>query len=398
VIADVASKLKHRRSDLMAAYGYAGVQTRVLGALDELAYQWKDPRYPVRIRAESAPGRWPYSMVKVSLQGLLASFSADSVQKLIRSEPFEASRSPELVGHVLADNTPLLGWVTVARALLVGSASLVKMPTTADAQWLDYFVATLGDIAPEIAGLVDSLAWRGGTASLDSELCRVCDRVAVYGDDSTVDAIIRHARSGSVVGYGHRVSGGIVMSTADPQTAAEGFAKDVLLYDQGGCLSPHTIFVEGDERDARSFGERLATALAASEYSRIPMPPNGVRAGKVREARDMARLEEGATIISDPSMRWTVIVLPKSMFRLSPTHGIVYVTPITQELLAGSLSPVAGKLQGFGLAGSKGSRQANLYAQLTEFGVSYICKPGLMQAPPLEWRENGLDVLRSLIM
>ena len=48
-----------------------------------------------------------------------------------------------------------------------------------------------------------------------------------------------------LLGYGHRVSFGLV-----PQAAAgrrrRGFAKDMLLYDQGGCLSPQTDLVEGD--------------------------------------------------------------------------------------------------------------------------------------------------------
>lgn len=397
MIAAVAQRLRSRRNDLVAVYGFAGLRSRVIDALDELALLWDDPAYNVRLDAQANSGTFPFSMVKVSLDALLRSLKCEPVRALIESEPFDPASAPELVGHIVAGNTPLIGWTTVIRALLVGSASLVKVPSSAEAVWLDYLMASLKDAAPEIAPLVEAMTWRGGNTSLDRALCQATDKVAVYGSDETIAAVEELAKPGSVVGYGHRVSGGIVLDGANLALAADGFATDILVYDQGGCLSPHTILVEGDYERTVLFGERLAAALAHSPYGAEAYPSPPGRSARVREARDLARLLDPVKIWADSALRWTVVASCAGMFQLSPTRGIVYLIPFARSEIARILTPVTGKLQGFGV-GLPFGLPPPVRTQLVNHGVSYICSSGSMQAPPLSWRENGYDVLRSLLL
>ena len=294
-----------------------------------------------------------------------------------------------VIGHVIAGNTPLLGWVSVIRALLARSASLVKLPSNASAQWASLFQRSLAEVSPKLAGCVCLMQWPGGTSDLDTALCTASNLVMAHGGDAALAGLRGHCPPKTpFVGYGHRVSLGLLLPDADWQDAARGFAKDVLLYDQGGCLSPQTIFVVGDGNKAQAFSSVLADMLAAASRE-YPLPVRSTRAaGAVAEARALAWMTDRAKLWEDPAGRWTVVARPESAFALSPTFGVVSVQPVKSLTdLPEAIAAVAVYLQGCAVAGEE-----------THYlpGVSYMCKPGELQAPPLEWRQDGRDVLRVL--
>jgi hypothetical protein len=61
------------------------------------------------------------------------------------------------------------------------------------------------------------------------------------------------------------------------------------------------------------------------------------------------------------------------------------------------LGPASARLEAFALAAPSGVREG-LEANLRLLGVSYICEPGRMQSPPLDWQHGGgafLELLRA---
>lgn len=396
VVARTAERLRRKRAELVAAYGYAGLHNRVRHAVEDAAAWWQNPDFSVRCEAARDPGEFSFDMVEVSLAGLLSSLSAKSLERLVISEEPDLTKAPALIGHIIAGNTPLLSWTSVIRALLVGSASLVKAPTSPQSCWIDYLIRTLQIAAPELADLVDTVSWRGGDSRLDGALCDSVDRVVVYGADSTIDAVRRLA-PGKTLGYGHRLSAGFVLAGCDEAAAADGLASDVLVYDQSGCLSPHTVFVEGGFPEAIAFGSRLSAAFGSSRFSRSMPPHSAARAAAVREYRELCRFSAVQQMWEGDSLRWTVIASPERRFRATPTYSIVHVAPFDAADASSALDVVRGKLQGAAIAAGPGGAPAELSVQIKQFGVSYICAPGELQAPPLNWRENGLPVLQSLI-
>ena len=381
------SDLRERRAETLARMP----QEAVVAALAELGRHWRNPSYPLRLAAENWQEPFPFAMVQVSLDALLESLMPDNLWTLIHAENAADTLGYSVVGHVIAGNTPLLAWVSVIRALLVRSASLVKLPSGASAQWAHLFHRSLAEIAPELASCVQLVHWPGGTAEWDKTLCAESDLVMAHGSDTT----LRDLRAlcpvpTAFVGYGHRVSFGLLLPGADARKAALGFAKDVLLYDQGGCLSPQTIFVEGDWNNALQFASLLAEAL--SEVSdRYLLPIRAERAAEtVRELRALAWMGEGNRLWEDPSLRWTVIARPERAFAASPTFGVISVQPLASLTdLPPALSGVANRLQGCAVAG----QETTGYLP----SVSYLCEPGELQAPPLQWRQDGRDVLRVLV-
>ncbi|MGD0675650.1 MAG: acyl-CoA reductase, partial [Polyangiaceae bacterium] len=82
--------------------------------------------------------------------------------------------------------------------------------------------------------------------------------IHVYGRDATIAAVRDRVRPGVVVrGHGPGIGVAVVTRAADLRQAANALARDVVLFDQRGCLSPRLAFVEGDDRR----GEAFATAM-----------------------------------------------------------------------------------------------------------------------------------------
>ena len=378
------------------------LQDRAVSALSAIAKRWRDPDYSIRRQAERENAGFPFAAVWQSLEPLLASFSEEALSALIESEQARGIAGPDVVGHVIASNTPLLAWTSVARALLVQSASLVKLPSHPSAAWAVYFLESLSEADEGLAQLVRLTHWQGGDAELDHALCLSCDLVVAYGSDQAISALeklcAQHTR---LLAYGHRVSFGLVTARAEKQTAAEGFAKDILLYDQGGCLSPQCLFVEGDFADAVAFAGLLAQALdragKVEGWIDLAQRSDRARAARLREARELASMEAGTRIWEDRNLDWTVIAVPDTGFRGSCTHGVVYLVPFQGKYRTDGLAGMRAHLQGAGIAAGH-EREWNAWAdRLAGIGLSYVCRAGEMQRPPLSWRQNGLDILRSLV-
>jgi len=100
------------------------------------------------------------------------------------------------------------------------------------------------------------------------------DHVWAYGADVSL-AEIRAALKTGVMLHAHGSGFGVAVvemegpnadALAEEMTlAARSLARDVVPFDQRGCLSPRICIVPGDAAVARAFAETLATALAEAE-------------------------------------------------------------------------------------------------------------------------------------
>ena len=95
-------------------------------------------------------------------------------------------------------------------------------------------------------------------------------------------------------------------------------------------------------------------------------------------------------------LAWTVICDPAANFTPSPGYRTVTVSAIGDLAdLRRHVQPVAGRLEAFALAASE-ARRERLRAGLQMLGISYLCEPGAMQSPPLDWSHGGGVFLRAL--
>ena len=196
-------------------------QADVVAALIEFARRWRDPADPFRRRAEALTAPFPFAMTRLSLDALLHSLTAEALWELIDREGVRDACGVPRVGHIIAGNTPLLAWTSLLRALLMRSASVVKLPSGDAAEWGRLFHASLAAVAPDLASGIELRQWVGGDTERERELCAGVGLVLAYGSDQTIAALRALCPPETpLIGYGHRVSFGLLLRGADDVEAA----------------------------------------------------------------------------------------------------------------------------------------------------------------------------------
>jgi hypothetical protein len=297
--------------------------------------------------------------------------------------------APESILHIVSGNTPHAALQSLLRGLLLGAHNRVKLPA-AGLPEVDAFRANL---PPDLAARVEL------SSTLPDAWLREAGAMAIFGSDET----IAHFRAKVSPGvpfqaHGHRVSLAIVFDDPACESVASA-ARDVSLYDQQGCLSPHDIYVdESRGLSARTYAARLAEAMDAFNRAtpRRPLSVGGhaaiadLRASYAfRSANDpRVQLWTSAT-----GTDWTVIYEEDPWFATSPLDRVVFVKPLPAAGLASALAPVASWL---GAIGIWPATEANA-ARIATLGASRICPLGRMQFPPVTWHAEGLPNLASLV-
>ena len=390
-VKQTAASLRSVRRRLRAQMTPIELQDRAISALCRIAERWLSDLTGLADNDLSTAEL----AVEYSLVPLLQSVNAGELNELIDRERVRGAIGPELIGHVIAGNTPLVGITTVMRALLVGSSSLLKLPSKAQNPWLQKFLGLLANADDDLAALTRCLVWTRGDTDRTSELLADSDLVVIYGADRTIREITQLQPSASILAYGHRLSIGIVMSGSDFATAANGLSKDILLYDQQGCLSVHTIFFEGDASAAQKFAEALCAELLSST---VYLPrESAARTWAIQETIDLVVMDRHAQIVGRQGTRWAVVTQHRTRIHASCTHGVVYVVPAVKEGIIECISNAAPIIQGAALAAGDSDRWIWFQNKLLERGASRVCRPGELQQPAFSWREDGRDVLASLL-
>jgi hypothetical protein len=366
------------------------LQERSVVAIVEAAASWRESR----VSPQDEPGSFPSEMVWHSLDSLLASLTDDVLWQLIQRENVVGIDGPPVVGHIVASNTPLLAITSVVRALLIGSASIVKLPAQVGSNWLATFLSYLKKADPAIAALIEAHRWSSADVERNQELFLAVDSLIAYGNDDTIRTIQSEAKV-PVVGYGHRVSAAVLLDGNGDLAIFDGFADDILMYDQTGCLSPHTLFVEGSYSDALYVASLLADAMHRSS---LPRPHETLeRLARIREFRALSQMDNCVNIVDDTDTRFTVVVHTEPTLHVSPTHACLYVVPITKVGIIEVISYFEWLIQGIAVGGATTDNRAFIGRDLSDAGASLVCGPGKLQKPPIDWRENKRDVLRTLI-
>jgi hypothetical protein len=163
--------------------------------------------------------------------------------------------------------------------------------------------------------------------------------VHVYGrDETTADVVARLAHRPEVTVRGHGAGLGLAVVTraAQIESAAELVARDVVLFDQRGCLSPRIVAVEGDTLRVSAFAAALHDRLAAWAL-RVPrgalLPDEDADARRWRDAMAFA----GEVLHASDH---TIAVAPAGAPWWLPPAGR-HVQVVAQEHLTDLAAPMA---------------------------------------------------------
>jgi len=316
----------------------------------------------------------------------------------------------ELMGFIMPGNMPGAGLHELVTALLAGCAALVKT-SAAEPIFFAELATTLRELdagfGSDFGERLAVFNWGREDQGLTETLLESCDRIVALGADATIAHFAHNAGGKDLVGFGSRVSGAAVMREAVRDNArlaqtARAVALDCALFDQRGCLSPHHVFVEYQVREfaaqlAASFGELRGLFDKDGGPRRMELE----NAVAVRRAREVARwraIGGGAVQLwEDHNFHSTVVFDQDARFTASPGFRTVYVSPFANLAdLERRLEPARGGLEAFAVAGDE-SRVRVVRTMLQSLGASYICPPGEMQSPPLDWPHGGGDFIRLML-
>ncbi|MBB6049606.1 acyl-CoA reductase [Armatimonas rosea] len=336
-------------------------------------------------------GAFPWAQVRRGIAALAASAPHCS-------EPVELGK-PGVLALILAGNTPLLAWPTLHYCVLLGIPVFIKQSRD-ETVWTRHFVETLTEIDAEVAALLHLDLFPGMVDERMLSLLTIADATIAYGSDETLEALWPHLYWKPFLPFGHATSIGFWCDgSSQYREGGEGFARDVLMYDQQGCLSPQTIFVDWGNHGAISAGQLLAGELAkVVDDLKVPPVTDLAIAREVREVADIARFTPTDYVIQDSHLRWTVIygTQPKILSH-GTGHGIVRIVPTYHRFMR-HLPFILGSLQGkVSSVGVAGDMSQELGMALEAVGVSRICRAGEMQTPPLDWKNGGVDLRAWLV-
>jgi hypothetical protein len=347
------------------------------------------PRERVIARIAERSGKSP-ELLGESLDALLQPFTADALYAFARRI---RGRLSGVGAFVMPANVPGAGLHELVGAIIAGASALIKV-SSREPFFFTEFAASLDEIAPALGARAKAVVFARENFKLAAAMLESSDFAVVLGADETLSGL--HCPR-PFFGFGSRASGAFVTQSAleksSPETVAA-LARDLTLFEQQGCLSPHHIFLEcADPAAAARFGESMAEALSTLAQRLGPARLSFEAACAIRRVRESARWQRlgGRSVMlwEGSAMAWTVVMDPDARFRLSPGHRTVTITPVASlGVFEQRLAPMRGKLEAFSV--TAGSPSADLAARLLErLGVTWICEPGSMQSPPLEWRHGG---------
>ena len=369
---------------------------------------WHDRKFPKRRETVAQiASAWSYTaaLLDESLDALLEPFRTSALRSFAAKVPTRR----DVIGFIMPGNVPGAGLHEFSTALIAGSGLIVKT-SSAEPLFFGAFVRTIAEVDPQVGARIAVLNWSRGQTGLTQALRTACDWIVAFGNDATLAGLTAaeipsnepNCPNTQLVGFGSRVSGALVMNEAlrDSTDVSDALARDITLFEQRGCLSPHHIFVEGT--GARVFAAELATALDRIS-AKIPAPRRyGLEdAAAVRSVRENARWRalggQDVALWEGARLGWTVVYDSSAHFRVSPGWRTVYVSAVADlDDFIRRMEPASGRLEACGIAGPA-FRVEQVTPALDRLGVSYVCAPGEMQKPPLEWRHGGGEFLLKLL-
>ena len=376
------------------------------GLIARGAAQWRDPSSDVREQARDKMdgGIWPAPTVEAALDNVLWDLDRARALELVggansAARPQEAGTTCDVL-VILPGN--IIGPAIQAAYCAASAGASVTLKAASNERHLAEIVSRqflkLGD---PLAGAARAKYWAGGDIATEARAFAGAQRIVAFGEDATIDRIRSRAPEGvEVIGYGESYSVGFVHAGADLRQATARAAFDVCLFDQRGCMSPQTIYVQGDAGRALLFGRALARAI---ENLKSTLPRASFARGERELVADAVR--RLATRAMEP-LPHGLDTLIKGPLRDAVPEFVVAVEPFGPPTCVGfgrvavvkpcpGAHEVAAQLKRSGspldtLGLSEGLSERD-HSALRLAGAKRMCELGEMQRPPLGYRPSIED-------
>ncbi len=388
----------------------------LIGLCDAAAKAWTKANHPLaNVIRRYGLGFLPLWMRRGNLETTCARSLRGYPDSLDRFVHWSANDSAHyraqprgLVVHWVAGNVPVLGLLSMLQALLCKNANLLKASHVSPGllpQLLQGFadVEYVNPQGERIAGTLVSEATAAIYVERDDReaacaLSEAADVRVAWGGREAVESVMRLPRRLGTedIVFGPKTSFAVIgaerlSNEADARRVAQALARDCVAFDQQGCNSPHTVFVElggaiAPDHFAAVLGEEMARVTTQSPPMELS-PSEAARVLTVRTEYDMrGEAHYGA------DLAWTVAYAPEDQGLAEPCYGrTLFVRPVADVF---SVVPwVTQEVQTIGLAVDD-SRHA-LADALTGRGAARCPEVGNMRLYDSPW--DGLFPMDRLV-
>lgn len=328
--------------------------------------------------------------LKTGLDAAFGRFSVDGVHSIIEAvrkayRAFGAAgwTTPKnlfaIIGGRLPD--PALTVVVTAMAMRI---PLVIKPPTAHPAFVKALVSGL-QRADQLFGRCVEVLNRPGNDPDTQSLVKDAASAMVFGDDRTV-MNIRAARSGRpTMGFGHREAVEIIMDSCTDEVFWA-IARDICMYDQAGCLSPHIIAVKQGIMPLDAFAGNLYHALILMK-KKLPQGPVSFNDAAITRIFIQELIRQGGRLADNSLLPNVAFNVPRP-FRTGPGNRFVQVMDfMDMDDLFELLGPLSGHVQAFAVHPDP-KALVPLLQQHPDL-AGWLTHPGTLQSPPVLWPEDG---------
>lgn len=297
--------------------------------------------------------------------------------------------APNRVLIIGAGNLIVSLWQSLVTVLLAGSPRVIVKPGSGTEKELNRFLKKLpGSLQARIQVVKEVLPEDYGSF----------DAVVALGSDETLAQIQKRLTPKQRwIAYGHRLSGIWIEKTPQALSVYESIVRDLVSYDQQGCLSPRWIGL-GKEVDRSVFCNRFVQAFQSWEKSVIkkseihPLTPS--EEAMIFEIRQLHRALGNPVECSQGNLLWTVVFNRKGIPEINSLPRLIEVFQGSQSDFRKRFSNFKGDLSTVGYHQEISSSMEKFFI---EWGASRFCPVGKMQQPPLDWLHDGRPSLSDLV-
>ena len=247
-----------------------------------------------------------------------------------------------VVVHWIAGNVDILGIFSVVQALITKNVSIIKAP--AKYQLLLKLIQSIQEIktekifGTELIKCIEIIYVDRNDHMNQQLLSKNADVRIAWGGEEAVNSITTLPKSPFTedIIYGPKYSYAIVDEKSIIQNSekiAQRVAMDVSMFDQYACSSPHTIFVESNNKEIiNNFAKKIAKSL--EDINKILMPKKEITPEKSLEIIDV-RTEYGirGNVISSKGTEWTVICSNEKEFAKPTFSRVIQVRKFNKEFI-----------------------------------------------------------------
>lgn len=289
--------------------------------------------------------------------------------------------------HVAAGNIFLGSVGSLIQGIITKNVNILKI-SSQDTIFPALFLEALEQADP--GGLILNhqciTYWKHDNDAIEGLVKKACDGILLFGGE---ESVLRYknglSAKAEILAFGPKISFGVLLkglSDNELREAAQGFAQDIVLWEQRACTSCQNIFIE-DHSSTAAFHDYLAQALEV-EAARFPQPPLDIdTAVELRKERELQKWREftgEARLVEGKNAGHTIVQQRSCELADSPLHRTVYLNLIDdwQELLAGNLGRMRYYLSTVGLAA--GGNLQQVAEAFIQAGMPRVVAPGMMSS------------------